>query len=107
MNRGYRELVGLQVNFSGVGPTYSIEHFYCWKQNGQTSPTLTMCMYEMRLTVSIESVMQGLRLAFAPAILSIWQKEQGLWKAEYLQFQVGAQPSDVGLGDDWKIWAEW
>ena len=107
MTKKYRELVGLQVSFSQVAPTYSIEHFYKWKQNGVTSPALTMRTYDMQLTVSKESVVDGLILAFAPVILSIWKEEKLASKSEYLQFEVGARPDEVGLGDDWALWAEW
>ena len=107
MTRGYRELVGLQVTFSGIAPMYNIEHFYRWKANGVQSPTLTIKTYDMELTMPQADIVLGLERAFAAAVLSIWKEEKAGSNSEYLQFQVGARPDEVGLGDGWTLTAEW
>lgn len=107
MNAGYRELVGLQVAFSEIAPTYSIQHFYQWKENGALSPILTMRTYDLQMAVPRQDIITGLQVAWAAAILSIWKQTKPGSTSEYMQFHLGATPDKVGLGPDWTIWAEW
>ena len=107
MTRGYKELVGLRVTFEKATPEYSMAHYYQWKHDGEKGPVLVMPGYKMLLTEKQDAVVASLRNAYAPAVLSIWALDVPGSTEEYLQFEVGARPDAVGLGDDWSIVAEW
>jgi len=107
MNKPYRELVGLQVTFSKVASLYKLVHYYKWKQNGDVSPALMMEGYDMPLTVSQDDIVQGLRNAYAPAVLSIWQQDAEATYSELLQFGPGGHPDKLMLDGDWTHYAEW
>ena len=106
MSRGYRELVGLQVTFDKVVHQYHLTHYYRWKKDGVSLPVLLMHGYAMDYTEKQEDILSSFRYAYAPVILSVWHQDAALSESEFLQFDVGARPDEIGLGDDWEIVAE-
>lgn len=101
MSKGYNELVGLQVAFSNTTPEYTMTHYYRWTQDGKTSPTVVMQGYKLTRTETEKSIMDSLRLAYAPVILSIWEKETLSSASAYFQFQVGALPHELSFSGEW------
>jgi len=107
MTREYNELVGVQATFSLVIREYRLSHLYRWKDNGNEETQGTMHGYDMRRHLPISAIASSLREAYAPVILSIWrQVTPACWK-EYLQFEVGCTPPEVGLEGAWEHWAQW
>ncbi len=106
MKRGYNELVGLQVKLSRVIPRYSLAHHYRWYNDGELKGSGTMRGYDMHRHIPAEDIVQSLRDAYAPAILSIWQNVTKACITEYYQFRVGATPLEMGFAGTWQHWAE-
>jgi hypothetical protein len=107
MNKGYRELVGLQVTFDKSKSRYTLTHYYRFKIGAVLGPVLEMQGYEMDRTLSIEDIKDGLQKAYAPAILSVWNRDAETVQEHYLQFQPGSQPVDLHFDPGWKLWAQW
>lgn len=107
MTKGYNELVGLQVTFNHLAPEYTMVHYYRWTQDGVHSPTVIMHGYPLSRTETEESVIDGLRKAYAPAIMTIWLQETEKTEATYFQFQVAARPDELSLAGDWTIVEQW
>ncbi len=106
MKRGYNELVGLQVKLSRVIPRYSLTHYYRWYKDGEVMGTGTMRGYDMHRHISAEEIVQSIRDAYAPAILSIWQHVAKGCIAEYYQLEVSATPEELRLAGTWRHWAQ-
>ena len=106
MSRGYRELVGLQVTFDKVADTYRLEHYYRWKKGKEQSVVLFMRGYDMEYTEKREDILSSFRYAYAPVIMTVWHQDVVLSESQYLQFEVGSRPDEIGLGDDWAILAQ-
>lgn len=107
MTRGYRDLVGLQVTFHTAEGTYTLTHFYQWKQDDEKAHVLSMKSYALPLVERSETIRDSLRTAYAPAVLAIWQRHEDKSVSEYLQFHTGAEPFQVSLSGEWTIVAEW
>ena len=107
MKRGYNELVGLQATFSRVIPRYSLTHHYKWSKNGKTKGTGTLRGYDMQRHIPVDEVLHSLADAYAPAILTIWQKITKGCIAQYLQFEANASPAALDLDGEWHVWAQW
>lgn len=107
MKRGYKELVGLQVTFSKVIDQYSLTHYYRWYKEGVFSPILTMRGYDMDRAEPEADILEGLRKAYGPAILSIWHQDTEAFFSEYQQLQPLARPDELVLLGEWIHWAEW
>lgn len=106
MIKRYSELVGLQVTFSRVVQRYRLAHYYRWRSNGKTTSTGTVRGYDMHRHIPSAEIMRNFRDAYAPAILSIWQRVTKSSIAEYYQFVLGATPREMGLIGEWQHWAE-
>jgi hypothetical protein len=106
MSRGYRELVGLQVTFDKTVHQYRLEHYYRWSKDRERSPVLVMRGYDMDYTEKQEDILASFRYAYAPVILTVWHQDVVLSESQFLQFEVGARPDEIGLGGDWAIVAE-
>ena len=107
MTRGYNELVGLQVICSRVIPRYRLTHHYRWRVNGKQGKTGTLRGYDMRRHIPIVKVLYGLADVYAPAVLTIWQRDTKAVISQYLQFEVGATPAAMNLDGEWHVWAQW
>lgn len=106
MKRGYNELVGLQVTLSRVIPRYSLAHHYRRLCDGEVKETGTMRGYDMHRHIPSDEILRSLRDAYAPAILSIWQRVTKACIREYYQFEVGADPEEMGFDGPWRHWAQ-
>lgn len=106
MNKGFRELVGLQVTFNETEQRYSLAHYYQWTPNVLGLGPLSIRGYDMVLHDKKEDIVDGLRRAYDPVIVFVWQKTTEETDSEYLQFLLGARPDEVGLGDDWTLAGE-
>ena len=107
MTKRYNELVGLQVKCSRVIPRYSLTHHYRWREDGKQGKTGTLRGYDMHRHIPVAEVLRSLGDAYAPAILTIWQGVTKTVIAQYLQFEVGATPTALGLDGEWHVWAQW
>ena len=107
MNRGHRELVGLQVTFSKVVETYNLTHYYRWQDGTVLGPILMMRSYDMGCVGDKEAILEGLLTAYAPAILSIWKIDDDAFTSAFLQLKRGRPPLDQNLQGGWKLWGEW
>lgn len=106
MKRGYNELVGLQATFDRDMPQYRLTHHYRWRTNGKTTEQGTLRSFDMRRHIPISEILHNLADAYAPAVLSIWHQVTEAFFNEYLQFEVGATPQELGLEGEWRVWAE-
>lgn len=103
MNRDYKELVGLQATFDNAVAEYHLVHYYRWQRVETKEPVQVMTGYDMERQDKVEDIIASLRKAYAPAVLTIWNSDGILSASEYLQFQPGARPDEIGLGDEWHI----
>jgi hypothetical protein len=106
MKRGFNELVGLQVTMSRVIPRYQLTHHYRWYCDGKVTEKGILRGYDMHRHIPTDEVLHCLRDAYAPAILSIWQRVTKASIAEYYQFQVGATPTEMKFEGKWRHWAQ-
>lgn len=106
MTTEHNELVGLQAIFSKVVPRYSLTHLYRWRRDGRTAASGSMRGYDMHRQRPIGLITRSLRGAYAPAILSVWRQETDTAFTEYLQFEIGVTPAELGLPGAWEHWAQ-
>lgn len=103
MTKGYLELVGMQVAFATAQASYRLINYYRRTAVVMARPTTVMRGYDLDRIETAKTIADSLRKAYAPAILSIWTKDAVDIKAEYLQFEVGATPTDIDLEGEWHI----
>jgi hypothetical protein len=106
MKRGFNELVGLQVTMSRVIPRYRLAHYYRWYCDGEVKETGTLRGYDMHRHIPTDEVLHCLRDAYAPSIVSIWQRVTKGCIEEYYQLKVGATPREMKLDGAWRHWAQ-
>lgn len=103
MSKGYLELVGMQVAFENAMPRYRLINYYRRTRVVMARPTTVMRGYDLDRIETAQTIADSLRKAYAPAILSIWTMDALDVRAEYLQFEVGATPTDIDLDGEWHI----
>lgn len=103
MTKGYLELVGLQVAFDNALPRYRLINYYRRTRVVMDRPTTVMRGYDLDRIETAKTIADAIRKAYAPAVLSIWAKDALDVTAEYLQFEVGATPTDIDLEGEWHI----
>ena len=106
MKRGFNELVGLQVTMSRVIPRYQLTHHYRWYCDGKVTQEGALRRYDMHRHIPSDAIVRSLRDAYAPIILSVWQRVTIASIEEYYQFAVGATPTEMKFEGKWRHWAQ-